>query len=504
MANNKQTPLMWAVLRGHTESARILLDGKANVQHKDSLGATALMIAIQHRQYEPLLILLNRGDKVALLADKDKNGCSPAHWAAYKGDLKSLQLLDYFGADMCSLDNQKMLPLHRATTASQHQVVQFLLEKQCDPNLRNADDESCLDIAVKNNDQAMQTVLKALASKKPHSGGEVQFGNDALDLERGTGSGKDKDSGLGAIKSAFTDKGAQKMFPCFWLICVSLAVFEYIVDLRKTSYTVAPYASMAFELGVPLSLACFFLVALSDPGKVPSKARGNSGVEEIMRALDGPMPSDGKGPDINRLCTTTWVLKGLRTKYCAQTGACVEEFDHYCVWLNCAIGKGNHRQFVLLALVEFLTQVQHLYVNYHLSTSLYPYETFGAWLYGMFTGYPLFILISVAHCLTAPWVLMLFIHQSRLIVMNMTTNEMLNAHRYEHFWVASSGMGGRMQKSYRNPFTKGGFVANCLDFWVTRRRSETPNMDATGCCSHNHGHSHGGDAHGHAHAHHGG
>eukprot|EP00971_Amphidinium_carterae_P050022 985811-Amphidinium_carterae.1 len=33
-------------------------------------------------------------------ADVDKNGCSAVHWAAYKGDLTSLKLLDYFGAEI--------------------------------------------------------------------------------------------------------------------------------------------------------------------------------------------------------------------------------------------------------------------------------------------------------------------------------------------------------------------------------------------------------------------
>merc|ERR1719396_173489 len=68
-----------------------------------------------------------------------------------------------------------------------------------------------------------------------------------------------------------------------------------------------------------------------------------------MKALDSP---DEVIVDLSRLCTTTWVLKGLRSKYCTQTGAVIDEFDHYCIWLNCAIGKNNHRPFICLALAE--------------------------------------------------------------------------------------------------------------------------------------------------------
>merc|ERR1719223_2161906 len=103
-----------------------------------------------------------------------------------------------------------------------------------------------------------------------------------------------------------------------------------------------------------------------DPGKLPARTKGSSGVEELMRALDTDGPSNSM-PDLSRLCTTTWVLKDLRTKYCAQTEACVREFDHYCVWLNCAIGRGNHRQFVFLACIEWLTQICHLYLLYNVA-----------------------------------------------------------------------------------------------------------------------------------------
>ena len=54
-------------------------------------------------------------------------------------------------------------------------------------------------------------------------------------------------------------------------------------------------------------------------------------------------------------------------------------------------------------------------------------------------------------------------HKARLIALNMTTNEMMNIHRYRHFWVM-----GR----FNNPFHKGGVVKNCLDFWWTRRRAQ--------------------------------
>lgn len=498
-AQNKQTPLMWATLRGHLPVMKVLLDTKAKVDlhHRDSLGATALMIAIQHRSYRAFLLLMARGGE-KMLSDADNNGCTGSHWAAYKGDLKSLQFLDYFGADMLRPDNAGMLPVHRATCASEVAVIEFLVEKRSDLMSKNKEGKTCIDIADENQSAQLQYLFKRLLKKEP----KRDKNESQSDLEAGGGgsSSSDKKKDEGLMKSLTKDKVAQKMFPAFWLICVSMAMFQYLTELRATSYDICPVASLLFELGVPISLIIFFSVALGDPGKVPKKVKGRSGVEELMKAIDGGSAA-GEEPDINRLCTTTWVLKDLRTKYCTQTEGCVEEFDHYCVWLNNSIGKGNHRQFVALAFAEWFTQLAHIYVCFNMMRALVEYNTFTGWLWGVLAGYPLMFVIFVVQCFTAPWVLMLIIHQSRLVIMNLTTNEIMNMHRYDHFWSTKVLPGeGRIQKQFVNPFSKGGAFRNCLDFWWYRNRSlQVQQPEPQDCCSG--GHGHGGHSHGHSHGH---
>jgi len=472
VAENQQTPLMWAVLRGHITTARLLLDNKANLRAQDSLGATPLVIAVQHKQYAAILLLLHR-EKHALLTDRDTNGCSVVHWAAYKGDLTALKLLEYFNADLHERDDADNLPIHRAVMNSQAHAVEFLLEQKSDPMQQNGDGKTCLDLVAEGHKDPR--VVAVLKNPKFKSKGTV-------DPELGKSQEKSKE---GLMKSVMKDKAAHKLFPTFWLVCVSLAVFEYLMDLRSLGWRLAPTGSLLFEIGVPLSLAIFAWTALTDPGKIPAKTRGASAVEDVMRKLDGEAP-EGHFPDLSRLCTTTWILKGYRTKYCAQTGACVDEFDHYCIWLNCAIGGRNHRQFVILAVVEWFTQLSHLYVCWALSRELVPYVTLFTWLFGMFTAYPLLAVITLVHCITVPWVFMLVLHQGRLITMNLTTNEMMNAHRYEHMWVQKAIQPGLMHREFRNPFSKGSAIKNCLDFWWFRRRSVmmavAPPQCHAGCC----------------------
>lgn len=73
---------MWAVLRGHIELCQLLLDNGADLHARDSLGACALILAVQHAQYLTFLYLLDKG------ADPeagDIRGASAVHWTGYKG-----------------------------------------------------------------------------------------------------------------------------------------------------------------------------------------------------------------------------------------------------------------------------------------------------------------------------------------------------------------------------------------------------------------------------------
>lgn len=220
---------------------------------------------------------------------------------------------------------------------------------------------------------------------------------------------------------------------------------------------------------------------------------------------------DGTRPDINRLCMTTWNLKGLRTKYCSMTKGCVEEFDHYCVWVNNAIGKGNHRLFIGLAAWEVSVQLLHVYILFQVIGEKVPWTGIMGSVWTAWTTFPLMSAIMTVHFFTAPWVCMLLAHQLRLVANNLLTNEMMNMGResYQHFWEQSGGY-NRM----RNPFHKGSTVKNCMDFWWLRTRSEfgpggppssvggSPHPHSHGPRSqHSHGHSHGNHGHGHSHEH---
>ncbi|CAK0795448.1 unnamed protein product [Prorocentrum cordatum] len=135
---------------------------------------------------------------------------------------------------------------------------------------------------------------------------------------------------------------------------------------------------------------------------------------------------------MQRLCTTTWVFKGPRTKYCKNTGACVDEFDHWCVWLNNSVGRGNHRPFVCLAAVEVSTQYCHLLLCFVVLRSSLQLEGAGplTWFSIVATNQPITLLVCMVQCLTAPMIHILVTQQLFYVAVNKTTNEAINAKRY--------------------------------------------------------------------------
>jgi len=476
VSKNGQTPLMWSVITGMVGAARVLMEAKADAHAKDSMGATPFILAIQHRQHAAVMLLASLEPREKLLKAADVNGCSPVHWAAYKGDATSLKVLDYFDASFAALDEMKMTPLHRAVQASQVGVCEFLLEKEVDPSQVDREGRTCMDVAVANQDRVVRRTLDRLLEV---SGAAVTMGDGRRDPEdpppgatlRRRPPGKDE-------AAKFKEKAIHNAAATFWLVSVSLALFEYLTEQRALSWVLAPTVALGFELGVPGSLALFATVALSDPGKVPARHKGCSGVEDLVKAFRA-----GENPDFGRLCTTTWVLKGLRTKYCVRTGACVREFDHFCGWLNVAIGRGNHRPFIFLALTECFTQLCHLYLCWACAAKLVPTESIGSWAIGVVTGYPLLALVAIVHTFTAPGIVMLSLHQLRLIGVNLTTNETMNMPRYTHFWQEIEGPGGK-KRVFHNPFHKGSVLRNFVDFWWTRRREDRGPIKAA-CACHN-------------------
>jgi ankyrin repeat protein len=118
-----------------------------NVVDKTS-GQTPLMAAIMREKHEVAVFLLQKGADVKIA---ENDGYTPAHGAAFQGDLELLKILqDEHKVDILSEEHEDgYLPFHRAcwgTTKGHSDVVEFYLKSGIDPDLEAKNGARCIEM----------------------------------------------------------------------------------------------------------------------------------------------------------------------------------------------------------------------------------------------------------------------------------------------------------------------------------------------------------------------
>lgn len=160
--NDRRTPLLWAASSGNAGAIRLLTERGANLNASDSNELGPLHCAASHafiRCLETLLTLgkergirVNQLDKlrctplfyavlsgqidcIEILLDfgsttdwQDARGRTAAHFAALKGHLGALKLLEARGANLWLPNRQGDLPLHYAVKSGRQSVIHWLIE----------------------------------------------------------------------------------------------------------------------------------------------------------------------------------------------------------------------------------------------------------------------------------------------------------------------------------------------------------------------------------------
>ena len=180
---------------------------------------------------------------------------------------------------------------------------------------------------------------------------------------------------------------------------------------------------------------------------------------ELRRQYDEVIESFGRDfPSVEQrvpLCHTCRIVKPLRSKHCRVARRCVLVFDHHCPFVGTTIGLYNYLYFYLFLFTFCLAECGFI----------------AAWILFMRRSekFPkgIFLLGGYIALYLAPVAFMAFYHTT-LLANNMTTNEQMNARKYQYFW----DKGGR----FHNPFDQGK-VRNVLQrCWPDRSSYELRNV----------------------------
>lgn len=374
------SPLHWACRGGLVYVVDYLLSNtNADPTLKDSQNYNALHLAILSSNITLISYIILRcvvGDRSIYIDDADLINCTPLHWAAYQGDILSVNILLQYGADVSKVDKNLMTPLHWAFIRGSKYVLAALEEAGSDIFAKNDTGKDSFAVAKDMNCEAVWQKVLEEADRDPKRNWEkrthlipaktlkiVTFFTPYILLPL-----------VFQICSFSEGYAIPKLF--LSLIIVVAAVFL----LQKFAFPVfMPKEPSAFQSPLMSGIfsgtafwcfltfffvilpnvifkrffTCVFLTAVIclltycfyksmtlNPGYVPVPSDTNLIFQDIKELI-----SIGKF-DTQHFCINTFIRKPLRSKYSRGSKRLVARFDHHCPWVYNEVGVRNHKVFI--------------------------------------------------------------------------------------------------------------------------------------------------------------
>jgi len=469
------TPLHWAVRHGHLEMVVLLIKYGADPGVRDSDGCAALHAAAQCGQTHICMYLISKGVDVDVY---DSNGKTALMWSAQRVySVDPTRSLLAMNADVNKLDIQyRNTPLHWACIQQNSNVIMLLLKHGADTNSINAMKETAMDISKQKENK---WILGRLQQWRREHGFNVsdniiqQYTNNKKVRERVTFSLSfliiffigfifelQLESWLLKIaiicvfyafvhvtsKLFITTQETQSVLSIsisfatkFWTYVTSLVYY-----LPQT-YSVTSY--LVYVISSVTMWRMFYRVVTSDPGVVRrTEGEKKQKIVEFAEANKFRM--------LDTICNTCLIVKPLRSKHCAVKDVCIGRYDHYCPWVLNTIGSGNHHLFISYLMSLFVVLCWHFNaaLTFWMSVPLHhSTRTFFEQAFYHMRNSPWILWIFINTCFHLMWVSALLISQLyQMVYLGITTNERINAHRYDHF----KSVKHKNHFHYENPFNR--------------------------------------------------
>ncbi|XP_058824630.1 palmitoyltransferase ZDHHC23-B [Topomyia yanbarensis] len=157
----------------------------------------------------------------------------------------------------------------------------------------------------------------------------------------------------------------------FWSGVYLVVLFESTVPLLE----LLPEENVAFVLLMSLSFFCFYktnqraaLNHINQPQFDPL-AKGDSQTAILISDREDSDENDGR-----LACQTCRKYVPPRTYHCKICATCVIKQDHHSVWVNCCVGRANHRFFLAGSICSLLAL--WLFANLSLTSVCHPTPIF--------------------------------------------------------------------------------------------------------------------------------
>lgn len=378
--NLQATPLHWACRNGLVYVVDYFLKhGGADPTIRDSQRYNALHLAVHSSNITLVVYILLKCvaiDKTIYIDDVDNIGCTALHWAAYQGDILTVNALLRFGADVSKVDNSMMTPLHWAFIRGYKLVLAALVEAGADIFAQNDKGKDSFGVAKDMNCEQTwnQVLVEADRNRKrnwepnshllsPKAAKIITYFVPfiVLPVVLNTCSFSQGDA-IVRIVSAVIVAGIFILWLQKSIIPIYLrrdkAIFQspFLAGVFSATtfwcvvtwvYSILPlvwwdrfFVNVGLVLSIVVLSYAFSKSMSMNPGHVPVPTDSHvvlEQVEDLIRV--------GKF-DTEHFCVNSFIRRPLRSKYSRSSGRLIARFDHSCPWVYNDIGVRNHKVFI--------------------------------------------------------------------------------------------------------------------------------------------------------------
>jgi arylsulfatase A-like enzyme/ankyrin repeat protein len=217
----KNTPLHGAAEEGHPRVVRALASSGA-LSKGNRIERLPLHLAVKNRHLDVAQVLVAGAGRGVYDEARDKDGLTPLHYAAKRGDVDMTALL-LRRQTPDAIDDDKATALHYAAENGHDKVVALLLNAGADANVTNADGETPTDLAK---DEQIEALLEE------HLSEELVPGEDGGALVKGTGETAATPEALRPnILFILTDDQRQDSLSCYGNPVIRTPVLDFLAGM---------------------------------------------------------------------------------------------------------------------------------------------------------------------------------------------------------------------------------------------------------------------------------
>ena len=292
--NNKgYNALLYSAFRGNLEIFNKLMENGADVSTTNSSGLNALHLAAQGNFPNIIIFLIEKYEFD--INSRDNKGNSALHWAVYSNSRETVDYLIYYNIDISLKDN---------------------------------DDDTALQIAMRKGNQYLAKRLSEdYSSFFNKSGKIVKIKQNEKEIS------KTQTSNL-FINKLFSSKpkNLSVAFP-FLMILIVLEGFNQIIILRGYNNY---FMSFVFFILFSMLLFFFFACSKSEPGEIATKC---------INSL--PILAE-QGEDMKNICP--WCINYMteKTSHCFMCKKCIKYQEFHDNYINNCVGKNNFSLYMSL------------------------------------------------------------------------------------------------------------------------------------------------------------